>query len=294
MDDVQSAEDGAIAVLARVAAGSAGQMGAENFPVALRLLPRDVRADLARVYAFARFVDDVGDEAPGDRASLLNVVESDVRELWGGEPALEVVAALKPVVLQHGIGVETLLGLVEANRVDQQKARYQSFADLLEYCRLSAAPIGRMVLCIAGAATASNLADSDQVCAALQVLEHCQDVAEDARAGRVYLPADDLRAAGVADVDLTASHTSSPLRSAVALQVDRARELLRAGVPLVRRLHGWSRIAVAGYVAGGLATADALAAAHYDVLADQVRPTHARTARHALRLLLGSGSRCIR
>jgi squalene synthase HpnC len=294
MDDVQSPGEGAIGVLARVAAQSAGQMGAENFSVASRLLPSAVRGDLARVYAFARFVDDVGDEAPGDRSPLLDVVESDVRALWNGEPALPVVSALKPVVVEHGIGIETLLRLVEANRVDQCKARYETFDDLLEYCQLSAAPVGQIVLCIASAATARNVADSDQVCAALQVLEHCQDVGEDARSGRVYLPAGDLRAAGVRDEDLLASHTTATLRSVVALQAGRARELLCAGAPLVRRLRGWSRIAVAGYVAGGLATADALAAADYDVLSAQIRPARARTVRHALRLVIGLDSRWTR
>ena len=122
------------------------------------------------------------------------------------------------------------------------------------------------------------------MCAALQVLEHCQDVGEDARRGRVYLPAAELRAAGVGDAELTGTATSPRLRRVLADQVTRARALLRQGAPLVSRLHGWARVAVAGYVAGGLATADALESATYDVLGRDVRPSSRRTAVHAARV----------
>jgi len=113
------------------------------------------------------------------------------------------------------------------------------------------------------------------------VVEHLQDVGEDAAAGRVYLPADDLERFGVADEHLTAPAASPALRAVVAFELARARDLLAAGVPLARSLRGWPRLAVAGYVAGGLAAADAIEAAGYDVLARPVRPSRARTARHA-------------
>ncbi len=140
------------------------------------------------------------------------------------------------------------------------------------------------MLHIAGAPTRRNLADSDTVCNALQVLEHCQDVREDALAGRVYLPAEDLAAAGVTRSDLTGTQTSPAVRDVVAIQVARSVEMLRAGRPLVGRLSGWARVAVAGYVAGGLATADALTAADYDVLPRLIKPGTGRTAWHAARL----------
>src|SRR5882757_4994519 len=162
--DLSEAE--ASAVLERLAAASAAQAGSENFPVALRVLPKDPRDKLMRAYAFARFVDDVGDEAPGDRLALLDVIDADVR------------------ALPSGTAVSPFLDLIEANRIDQRVSSYSSLADLLHYCDYSAAPVGRIVLHIAEAATEQNVADSDAVCNALQVLEHCQDVGEDARAGR--------------------------------------------------------------------------------------------------------------
>ena len=262
-------------------------MRAENFPVALRLLPRGPRAHLARVYAFARFVDDVGDTAPGDRLELLDMIDADVRGLWAGGATLPPVAGLRSVVDDCGVPIDPFLDLIEANRVDQATTRYETFDDLLAYCRLSAAPIGRIVLHIAGAAGTDNVVDADSVCAALQVLEHCQDVGEDARAGRVYLPAADLHAAGVADEELLSATTSARLRHVVALQVSRSRHLLEPSRELLRRLSGWSRVAVSGYVAGGLATASALQAADYDVLARHVGPGKACTAVHAARLIVG-------
>lgn len=287
MSELDAGRDDATLVLAGVAARAMPQIGAENFPVALRLVPRRPRAHLARVYGFARFVDDVGDDAPGDRSRLLDFVEDDVRALWSGTPVLAPVLALRPLVDETGVSAQPFLDLIEANRVDQRVGRYETFADLLDYCRLSAAPVGQLVLRIADAATDANVADSDAVCAALQVLEHCQDVGEDVQMGRIYLPAADLRAAGVTDAELTATTTSPRLRSVVGLQVDRSLELLRAGPRLVRRLRGWARLAVSGYVAGGLATASALRAADYDVLAHPVRPGKLPTAAHAVRLLAG-------
>ena len=274
-------------LLHTLARRSAGQMGRENFPVALRVLPRGVRADLAAVYRYARFVDDVGDEAPVDtagRLQLLELVERDVLLLAGGAPSLPPVADLGGVTQRHGVPVTAYLDLVEANRVDQRQASYETFDDLLGYCRLSAAPVGRIVLHVAGAATEANVADSDAVCAALQVLEHCQDVGEDARRGRVYLPATELRARGVADTALRAAGTSPALRAVIADQVARARGLLAQGRPLVGRLSGWARLAVAGYVAGGLATADALDRAGHEVLARPVTPSKPRTALTAARV----------
>jgi squalene synthase HpnC len=271
--------------LSEVASRAPAQAAAENFPVALRVVPARPRAHLRRVYAYARFVDDVGDEAAGDRMGLLEAVEADVRALWGGTPRLPVVAALRSLIDDCGTPAEPFLDLIEANRLDQTVRSYATFEDLLGYCRYSAAPVGRLVLYVAGAVTPANVADSDVVCNALQVLEHCQDVGEDARAGRVYLPADDL--GDVHDGDLTSTVTSPALRRAIRTQVERAVSMLGAGEPLVRRLRGWSRFAVAGYLAGGYATADALRRANFEVLARPVRPSKARTAARGVRLAAG-------
>jgi squalene synthase HpnC len=270
-------------VLDRLAASSVAQAKNENFPVALRILPKQPRDRLMRLYAYARFVDDVGDEAPGDRVALLDAIDTDVRDLMGGEPRLPVVRGLRPLVEECGTPLAPFLDLIEANRLDQRVHEYATFQDLIHYCNYSAAPVGRVVLHIAGAATEQNIADSDSVCNGLQVLEHCQDVAEDARAGRVYLPAADLPPGA----DLLAITTSPDLRVAVATQVGRAVAMLRPGSDLVRRLRGWPRPAIAGFVGGGLATASALRRADYDVLARTIRPAKGRTAREAVRLWVG-------
>jgi squalene synthase HpnC len=275
-------------VLDGLADRAPAQASAENFPVALRLLPSGPRRDLERVYAFARFVDDIGDEAPGEadvRLGLLDQVDHELSALPDNPPTLGPVRGIAPLVNSGRVPVQHFRDLVEANRVDQRTSSYETFDDLLGYCRLSAAPVGRIVLHLAAAATSRNVSDSDAVCAALQVLEHCQDVAEDFRAGRVYLPAADLQAEGVEPRDLAAAVTSDALRRVVARQVDRSRQLLVAGRPLLGHLSGWARVAVAGYLAGGLATADALAGAGYDVLPRTITPSRAKTGLHALRLL---------
>jgi squalene synthase HpnC len=287
VDGVDVTQTAHFVELEEIAARSAAQMTAENFPVALKIVPPRPRAHLQRVYGFARFIDDVGDTATGDRSALLDLVETDVRALERGAQILTPVRELVPLVRECAVPLDPFLDLIEANRLDQQVSRYPVFADLLDYCRLSAAPIGRLVLYVAGAATERNIADSDQVCAALQVLEHCQDVGEDARAGRVYLPATELEAAGIDDAELLGSITNGRLRSVVSVQVERSVELLAPGRALVHRLRGWSRFAVAGYVGGGRATADALRAADFDVLAATHKPGKGRTAYHALRLLGG-------
>ena len=257
----------------------------ENFPVVTRLVPREARAHLLAVYAFARLTDDLGDEHPGDRLAALDWLEGDLRAAIEGRPSHPVTARLSRTITATGLTAGPFLDLIAANRRDQSVVRQASWDDLIDYCRLSANPIGTAVLAIAGALTPERQALSDRVCSGLQVVEHLQDVGEDAAAGRIYLPADDLRRFGVADADLTAPVASPALRAAVAYELARARELLAAGIPLSQSLWGWSRVAVAGYVAGGLAAADAIEAAGYDVLAGPTRPSRPRTLRHALRVL---------
>jgi squalene synthase HpnC len=262
--------------------------GRENFPVAMRLLPRRFRAELRAVYDVARTIDDLGDEAPGDRLALLDSFETDLRRAWTDtEPELPVVRRLVPVVRAHDLAIENFLGLVEANRLDQRQTSYLTWADLRHYCTLSADPIGRIVLALTDSVTPRRVALSDDVCTALQLLEHCQDVGEDRRRGRVYLPLEDLAAFAVAPGDLDAAVTSTAVRRLVAHEVTRASALLGSGLPLVRSLHRSARLAVAGFVAGGLATADALRRADHDVLARDSPPRKRDVARHAVRLLAG-------
>jgi squalene synthase HpnC len=248
------------------------QAGSENFPVASRLLPRAVRADLLALYGFARLADDLGDEAEGDRLAQLDELEAEVRRAAEGRATRPLIVPLVPLLLSGRVSVEPLVDLIEANRRDQVIDRYETFDDLLGYCRLSAAPVGRMVLGVFGVATPDRIALADDVCHGLQIVEHLQDVGEDARRARVYLPQVDLRRAGVAPDDLVAPVASAALRRVVALEASRARRLLSAGPVLAVTLPWRTRMAVAGFTAGGLAALDAVVAANYDVLGSTCRP----------------------
>ncbi|MGH9216306.1 MAG: squalene synthase HpnC, partial [Acidimicrobiales bacterium] len=263
----------------------------ENFPIVTRLVPRAAREHLIAVYAFARLADDLGDEHPGDRMAALDWLEGDLRVALEGGPCHPVTGRLARTIAATELTASPFFDLIAANRRDQTVVRQATWGDLLDYCRLSANPIGTAVLAIAGALTPERRALSDRVCSGLQVVEHLQDVGEDAAVGRVYLPADDLERFGVDEAELTAPPASPALRATVAFELARARELLAAGTPLARSLRGWSRLAVTGYVAGGLAAADAIEAARYDVLTGAMRPSRARTLRHAFAVLAPSPRR---
>jgi squalene synthase HpnC len=262
----------------------------ENFPVALRVLPARHRRALSAVYRFARLVDDIGDEAPAaDRGRLFDLVERDIDRIYaGGVPTLPALRAIGAVVREHAIPDTPLRKLVLANRQDQEIHRYQSWDQLVEYCALSADPVGHLVLYVFDSATPERIALSDHICTGLQVIEHCQDVAEDFADGRVYLPADDLLRFGCTDEDLAAAgSTPTRLRGVVALLADRAAALLDEGAPLVGQLPGWARVSVAGYLAGGRATLAALRGGAYDVNAAHLGPGRVRTFAEALMILGG-------
>ena len=199
----------------------------ENFPVGLWLLGPGTRRHFLAIYGFARLVDDIGDEVPGDRLALLDQVE---RELDAPEHPL--MRRLAITVRECRLPREPFLRLIEANRRDQVITSYESFDQLLEYCRYSATPVGELVLHVLGAATPERIALSDKICSALQVIEHLQDIEEDRARGRVYIGRFD-----------GAAH---------------ARALLEQGAPLVRLLRGRARLAVAGFLAGGRVALDGL------------------------------------
>jgi phytoene/squalene synthetase len=167
------------------------------------------------------------------------------------------------------------------------QAEYATFADLVDYCDLSANPVGELVLHVFDAATATTVALSNDVCTALQLIEHWQDVGEDARNDRVYLPAEDRDLFGVARDDLLAAGTSASLRRLLAFESERAGRLLASGALLVSTLNGRARVAVAGYVAGGRAALTALRDSDYDVLSGPVRAGRSRRARLTLLTLGG-------
>ncbi len=270
----------------------AARAAQENFPVALRLMPRRQREHLMAVYVYARTVDDIGDQAPpADRPRLLAEVEQAVRSLYdegagGGQGRREhvppAVSGLARTVSECALPVQPLLDLIRANQQDQVVTRYQGFDDLARYCELSANPVGRIVLHVFGCYDQARAAQSDLICTGLQLAEHWQDVAEDLRAGRIYLPLDDLAEHGCTEADLAAPRAGPAVRRLMAAEVARARELIDAGAPLTGSLRGSARAAVAGYVAGGRAALAAIAAADYDVLSATRRPGRARTAAELL------------
>lgn len=263
----------------------------ENFPVALRVLPSAIRGRLVSIYDVARVIDDLGDEAGGDREALLVAFRADLATVWTtGRPDSPVLRRLVPTVRELALSPEPFDRLVRANLQDQRVSRYGTFDELVAYCRLSADPIGRLVLAVFGAATPRTEALSDRVCTALQLLEFWQDVGEDRRNGRVYLPQDSLRRHRVTAAELDATTTSAGLRRVLADETLRAERLLNSGEELLSLLRGWARVAVAGYVAGGRATVTALRRSDFDVLAGPPRPRRRDTGLHAARLLTGVGA----
>jgi len=276
----------------------------ENFPVALRMLPARHRRHLTNLYFFARLTDDLGDEArpggyggagsppvsggfPGGRPPglaqfrlrLLDELAADVDRIYQGQtPESPVMRAMAETVRECGVPAKPLLDLIQANRQDQQVTRYRTFADLQQYCELSANPVGQIVLYIFGVATPERIALSDSICTALQLAEHWQDVAEDLGNGRIYLPGEDLERYGCTEADLAAPTAGPAVRELMIFETDRASRLLDEGAPLVGTLRGAARLAVAGYLAGGRAALAAIRAQRYDVLLRTPRPGKRRLA----------------
>jgi squalene synthase HpnC len=237
---------------------------------------------LRAVYGFARLVDTLGDEAEGDRAALLAELE---REL-DGPPRTEIMRRLHATIAACELPLDPFRRLLEANRLDQVRSRYETWAEVREYCTYSADPVGRIVLGVYGRAGEADLvAMSDDVCTGLQLVNFLQDPPRDLALGRVYLPQEDLRRFGVADEAL-AGPLTPPVAALLRFEAVRARELLESGLPLRRALGGRPGLAVALYAHGGLAALDALERAGWDVFTRRPAPTRLTFARLALRELL--------
>jgi squalene synthase HpnC len=278
-------------IAGQISLAVAAKASAENFPVALRVLPKRWRAHLSALYGFARLVDDIGDEPlPGlppdtdpeqvtaTRLQLLDELAADVRRIYDDrEPELQVIRDLKRTVRDCGVPAEPLQDLIQANRQDQLVTRYATYRDLEDYCRLSANPVGQVVLYIMGAATPERVSASDSICTALQVIEHIQDVAEDLANGRIYLPKQDMDAHQVTEADLAEQTAGTRVKDLIKFEADRAGQVLDGGAPLIGTLTGMARLAIAGYVAGGRATLKAIEAGGYDVLRSTPRPAKTDT-----------------
>ena len=277
-----------LAVAAAAAASPSGIPGAEeilakaaheNFPVALQLLAPTVRRRLQAVYGFARLVDDAGDLHAGDRAALLDWIETDLDRAYDGRAEHPLLQRVSAVVVELSLPREPFARLIEANRQDQEVSRYATWADLAGYCELSANPVWELVLHVFGVTTHERIRWSDAICTGLQLAEHWQDVGEDYERGRIYLPEEDMTRFGVTEADVAARYPSDSFRRLMSFEVERARGLLDEGLPLVRSLSGRFRLAIAAYVGGGRAALDAVERSGFDVLRRTPRASGcARTA----------------
>jgi squalene synthase HpnC len=280
-------------------------VGSENFPVASRALPRRIRRHLLALYGFARLVDELGDEWPGDRLAALRWLEDELGRAYAGGASHPLLVRLQPTLSACALPREPFLRLIEANRVDQRVDHYETWEQLLGYCELSANPVGELVLGVLGRATPERVALSNRICTALQLVEHWQDVAEDCERGRVYLPAEDRERFGCEERDLRGARADVPvsdrrgavqpgregragwrLRGLLAFEVARTRELLGEGSALIDTLRGRERLAVAAFAAGGVAALEAIERAGYDVLAGPPRAARARRVAATARLLV--------
>ena len=265
----------------------------ENFTIGSRLLPRPLRRDLAAVYAFARGADDIADEGP-DGGRLARLAAWDAKLVaCAREPAASedpVFLALGHTIATHALPVETLRDLLRAFRRDAagETARFASFADVLDYCRCSANPVGRVVLALFGHRDAERQARSDDICTALQLTNFWQDVASDLDRGRVYIPAEDLdRFAGSRNA-LARREPNEPFRRLLAFEIARTRDLFRRGLALAGMVGRRLAIEVRVFAGGGLAILDRIEAVGHDVFRRRPTLSRADLARIVLRAIFAS------
>ena len=251
----------------------------ENFPVASVLLPPRLREPVAAIYAFARSADDFADEGdlPAEqRLALLDGYRAELAAIEAGQPSQRpIFQHLHPVIAEHRLPIQLFADLLDAFSQDVVKTRYATFVELMDYCRRSANPVGRLLLKLFAADGEERLHQSDAVCSALQLINHWQDVAVDWGKGRVYLPAEDLVRFGVTEEQIAAGVTDQRWRGLMAFQVERARAMMLAGAPLGHSLPGRIGLEIRAIVAGGLRILDRIEAVGYDVF--RRRPTLAGT-----------------
>ncbi len=259
----------------------------ENFTVASLLVPRRLRQHLANVYTFARWADDLADESatPAAAAAALADWRRELTACFAGRPAHPVFIALADTITETGLTIDPFADLLDAFEQDQRKPRYASRTELLDYCRRSADPVGRIVLALEGCRDPDLIRMSDSICTGLQLVNFWQDITRDRLAGRIYLPADDMKRHHVDEEMLATAVAGPPLRALLADEVSWAREHFTAGAPLVTAAPRVLRPAISLFLAGGRAVADAIEAAGFDTLVR--RPTVGRLAK--LRLVAGAG-----
>ena len=241
----------------------------ENFAVASLLLPRRLIRHFQAVYAYCRWADDLADEAGGGEHALelLRWWSDQLLDCYDGRPSHPVFVALQATVERFRIPPQPFLDLLAAFEQDQVVKRYRTFDQLLDYCRRSANPVGRLVLYLGEAFDEARAALSDHVCTALQLANFWQDVSRDFDIGRVYLPEEDRRRFGYGDDDLEKRRFTPAFAELMRFEVRRTRELFGRGRPLLELVPAELRIDVELFLRGGLAVLDKIERCDYDVWA---------------------------
>lgn len=241
----------------------------ENFPVASWFIPAAVRPFIWSIYAFARTADDFADEgtlAPQERLTQLDNWGRQLEECYAGHARHPVFVALAETVHRTGIPQQLLADLLTAFRMDVTKNRYDTFADLLGYCRCSANPVGRLVLFVFDNARERTLALSDHVCTALQLTNFWQDVGVDWRKNRMYLPLEDMSRFGYTELELARGMANPRFKDLLRFQVERTRAMFHEGSPIVYEATPALRFELALTLNGGLRILSKIERFSYDVL----------------------------
>jgi squalene synthase HpnC len=241
----------------------------ENFPVASFLLPRRLVPAVEAIYAFARSADDLADEGdaqPAERLAALAAYNAQLDRIAAGQPYADpMFARLAAVVAQYRLPLQPLRDLLSAFSQDVVTTRYADFPTLLDYCRRSANPVGRLMLALYGVAGERDLRESDAICTALQLINFWQDVAIDIAKGRIYIPQDSLARFGVTEQDIEQGRVGPAWRALMAFEVGRARSLITSGAPLALRLPGRIGWELRMVVQGGLRILEMIERVDYDV-----------------------------
>ncbi|MGE0559471.1 MAG: squalene synthase HpnC [Burkholderiales bacterium] len=241
----------------------------ENFPVASFLLPARLRRPVALIYRFARAADDFADEGDAPDAQRLEQLAGFTRELQRIErnepPLIPWFGDLGAIIREHALPIGLFHDLLSAFAQDVTRKRYSDYAQLLDYCRRSANPVGRLLLVLYGAASEQNLRHSDAICSSLQLINFWQDVAIDWQKNRVYFPQDEMQQYGITEERIAAGDCSGAWREFMEFQVGRARALLQSGLPLGRALKGRIGLEMRMIIAGGNRILDRIEAVDGDV-----------------------------
>jgi squalene synthase HpnC len=267
----------------------------ENFSVASWFLPANLRQHFFNVYAYCRISDDLGDEVGDAGASLqlLDQWESELNACYDGDPRHPVFVALAETVRRFEIPKHEFSDLLTAFRQDQRVSRYETFDELLGYCRNSANPVGHLVLYLCGYRDSERQQLSDYTCTALQLANFWQDVSTDFGKGRMYLPLEDLRRFKVSEEAIRNDENTAAFREMMQFEVLRAREWFSQGMPLITKVDRALAIDLELFSRGGQEILNAIERQDYAVLGDRPAISKSRkfalVARAALGKLRGGG-----